>query len=430
MSKSEEDDMTSGAINGSLLEVNALTYAVPESLCLFTARSFNRNFAQRSAYSGTQQETIRFDLNSSSLYCQPQNSYLTFRCRLITPAEPVAQASTGTGSMMNIFRSIVIRSKSGVEITRNDALNVFSRYDTLYNESPAYLQKYGALEGWCDVPSPTSTQVIVSSVWSRFAIPLKRFSKLFDTSQYLPAALMSGLSIELVLENTNKAFLEVGGSTPSLITGYEVDQVSIMLDNTTLTDASARVLNGESASNGLEILFDSVYTTIVDMPSLSSSINAQVRRACSEATQAMAIVVPQSTQANIKFDSFASVPWDTLLHRWRLGGLYMTSSDIQDGPVPDGVESFFLASTVSDVFKHPHMEGGISLAEFKAWAGVHAVSLEKNTSLQLSGSSTSNSRVLELDATFQTSVTAKQVYVMMRYATVVRCYLDNVAVTS
>jgi hypothetical protein len=430
MSKGEEDDMTSGAINGSLLEVNALTYSVPESLCLFTARSFNRNFAQRSAYSGTQQETIRFDLNSSSLYCCPQNSYLTFQCKLTTPAEPVAQATTASGSMMNIFRSIVIRSKSGVEICRNDALNVFSRYDTLYNESPAYLQKYGALEGWCDVRSPTSTQVIVQSgTWARFAIPLRRLSKLFDTPNYLPAALMSGLSLELVLESVNRAFLEVGGSSPSLISGYELQNVSIMLDNTTLTDASARVLNAESASNSLEILFDSIYTTVVDQPALSASVNCQVRRACSEATQAVAIVVPQSTQANIKFDSFASVPWDTLLHRWRLGGLYMTSSDIQD-PQVDGVESFFLASAVSDVFKHPHMEGGISLTEFKAWAGVHAVSLEKNTSLLLSGSATSNSRVLELDATFQTSVTAKQVYVMMRYATVVRCYLDNVAVTS
>ena len=426
----EDDTSGDSGSTGSLMEVNSLVYRVPESLCLGTARSFNRNFFQRNSYSGSQAETMRIDINSSSLYACSKNSYLQFEVKL-TASTGVDYANFGTGSAMNCFRSIVCRSKSGTEIFRNDALNVWSRINTLYSESESYLTKQGQLEGWVFplLTNTSSVQLIASDRWTKFCIPLKRLGDFFNQSEYLPPALLSGMSIELVLEDYRRVFLEVGGANPTTITGYDIRNVSIMLDTLTLSDASQKTINQESASNGLEYTFQSCYISIVDQPSLQTGLSVQIRKAASECNSAMCVITPSFAQTSVKVCSFGSFTWDTLTWRWRLGGLYFSSSDFSD-PMKDGVEAYQQAMVYSDTFKHPHMNPYMSLDSYKSFAAANIVSLEKNSSLQLSGSATNNSRVLELTATLEANSLARSVYVLLNYTTVVRAYLDNVSVTS
>lgn len=408
------------------LLVNDLVYVSPEPLSLAVNRTQNRQFFQRSVY--TQQETARIDLNSGTEYCDPANSYLTFNV-LLTGTTNSFSANFGTGSAMNLIRQVTIRSKSGTEIDRVENANIFSRIKTLNTESMAYLETTGSIEGWSieNLKNIGGIQYLLEGVNAQtYAIPLKRLSGFFEPikqGQLLPAAIMSGLTIEIIFEDVRTAVVRNPAQTTATCTGYTISNISIVLDSVALTDDTQKTLNSISASSGLEITYPRVYTSINDMNGSSANLSAQVRKAVSNTSYAVAVSLNPAYIRNINEDSFASAYLaDTV--QWRIGSLYFPNQPLKD---PTGVESFYNTKMVFNKLKNEHQESAVSYTMYSQTCGSLCASFEKNQLLQLSGIPCNNSRCLELECLFS-SANTRQVYVFLVYNAVSRSYLDNTSV--
>lgn len=429
---SEKDDVSD-------LLVNNLVYVSPENLSLAVNRSYQKMFFQKQTYAS--QETARIDLNSGTSYIDPENSYLKFSVQLtVASGSPNAYCSLGSGSAMNFIRTVTIRSKSGVELARDEFANVYSRINVLNTESAEYLRTVGSVEGW-DVPSIqtgvfTNTYNLSNETKIAYSLPLKRLSTFFDPKKnnLLPACLVSGLSIELIFENVAQAIVLIQSSppvVPASVTGYTISDISLNCDCIQLTDDSQKTLNSISSNNGLEVTYSRIYTSINDVPNSTTNINAQIRKAVSNASHAVAVIMDPTKINNINVDSFATLRPDFSSIQWRLGSLYFPNQPIQ--PVPnayqfDIVDLFNMNKMTYNKFKQSHNESVVSYDMFKErGCGSICVSLERTQELELSGLALNNSRVLELDGQFS-QPQSRSVYVFLVYNCVSRSYIDNVSV--
>ena len=426
---SEKDDVSD-------LLVNNLIYVSPENLSLAVNRTYQKMFFQKQTYAS--QETARCELNSGTAYFDPENSYLKFSVQLtVGSGSTEAFCSFGSGSAMNLIRTVTIRSKSGVELARDEFANIYSRINVLNTESAEYLRTVGSVEGW-DVDCLTtgtissSSYIITNSGKTTYSLPLKRLSTFFDPKKnnLLPASLISGLSMEIIFENVNQAVKIISGST-AVVTGYTISDISLNCDCVQLTDDTQKTLNNVSASNGLEVTYSRIYTSINDVPNSTTNISAQIRKAVSNASHAIAVIMDPPSQNNISVDSFKCLTPSFTSVQWRLGSLYFPNQPIQPvigGTSDDVIELFNMSKMTYNKFKQSHNESVVSYNAFRSYGcGSICVSLEKTQELELSGLSLNSSRVLELDGQFVSSAN-RSVYVFLVYSCVSRSYIDNVSV--
>jgi len=195
------------------LMVNNLVYKQPLALSLATSRHYNRLFWQRTEYKNASLQTAVIDWTSGSDYIDTENSYLTFTVQLVTSGAAIT-ANFGSGSAMNLIRSILIKSRSGTELERIDRVNFWSRINTLYTSSDDYLRKFGSVMGFGSTRTGAGDAANVSdTAKTRFAIPLCFLAPFFKSikGNKLPAQLASGLHMEIVWEDPRTAlFLKSG----------------------------------------------------------------------------------------------------------------------------------------------------------------------------------------------------------------------------
>lgn len=169
-----------------------------------------------------------------------------------------------------------------------------------------------------------------------------------------------------VLHNTSASQT---ASSPTTITTYTIEKPKMVLKSVQLTDATQRALNELSATNGLEIVYTDYERTEQNFAS-SSTMQVEVRKACSRALQAYARVRvtktgdlgmryekhlddgPDSTYwqkyggpavaatadkatsdvyTPARFDSFASEPLSQVSsYQWQLGSLYFPQQPLKD----------------------------------------------------------------------------------------------------
>ena len=414
-------DVSQQAGSGDLL-VNNLTYEQPKALSLAVNRTFNRQYFQRDNYSAGQ--TAIIDLNTGSDYIDPTNSYLTFSV-LLTGTTPTANFASG--SAMNLIRQVTIRSRSGTEIDRVERANIWARNDALYTLPDSYLKKFGQVQGFGDTRTAADAANMDSVTATRFCIPLNRLAPFFRPLKKglkIPPQLASGLHMEIIWEAAATAITVKSGT----LTGYDISNIQIMCDSVAMTDETQKTINMESASTGLEYSYPRIYTSITSLQTNQTSVSIQVRKAVSQACIAYGVVLDQANLIDETKDSMASVAWDTERWQYRLGALYFPHQPIDNAT--DGVESFYQSQYMFDKVKHPYAESSVSLTEFKTGGlGMHAVTLEKDTALNLSGLPVNNSRVLEANLQFTSVPAAREVLVFLEYCCVSKSYVDNTAVS-
>jgi len=413
------------------LLVNNLIYVSPDPLSLAVQRNLCKNFFQRSTYEGGTGSTARCDLNSGSYYIDPANSYLTFDIQLTGTAPFLA--NFGIGSAMNCLNQILLRTKSGVEIDRVERANIFSLYETINTESIQYLNTNGSVEGFQTnyltgnsggYVYPLNTQTA-----KRFVLPLKRLSNFFNpvkAGQLLPAAIMSGLSIEIIFEDYRTAFLKAPGAGGTC-TGYTISNIALMLDSVTLTDDCQKTLNSISSQSGLELTYARSYCSINEVN--TTQVSCQVRKAVSNACYAMAVILNPAHIQDITQDSFASMPFTVSRYQTRLGSLYFPQQPvIATGSEPSvDIEAFIDSKACFNKYHDNHQEGATSFYSFALNAGTICVNLQRDQNLLVSGAPVNNSRVLEMDLNFISALN-RSIYVFMVYNCVSRAYLDNTSV--
>ena len=113
--RSEEPANGNGDVDAArsgLVSLNGLDYVLQPDLSVAVARKHVTNYAQQPGYSPGQK--ISIIMNSGSQYIDPQNSFLKLTVENTTDAG----GTFGLGSACNLFKRIVISSRSGDEVER------------------------------------------------------------------------------------------------------------------------------------------------------------------------------------------------------------------------------------------------------------------------------------------------------------------------
>jgi hypothetical protein len=404
------------------LMVNNLVYKQPAALSLAVNRTYKKMFFQRSAYTGDKSTTMICDWNTGTSYVNCDNSYLSFKVAL-TGTTPTA--SFGSGSAMNVINEVRIQSRSGTELERLQNANLWSKFDSLYTKPKGNLETVGSIQGFGATLDPVVDGANLGATFKRFVLPLYVVSPFFRPmkKQLLPPQLASGLHFEFVLEDFRTALLGITGTT----TGYNIEGLYFNLDCVDMTDDVQRTINMESAQDGLEYTYERIFTSISQLPSSQLSISMQLRKAVSQACFATTLTVSQADRINIAKDPLCCVPFNYTSFQYRLGALYFPNQEVQDAV--DGVEAYMIAQETYDKLKHPYSEGAMNLTNFKLKHGILAASFEKDTNLNVSGLPINNSRICELNATYEAVVEPLEVVTFLQYCVVSRSYIDNCALS-
>ena len=302
------------------LLINNLIYEMPKALSLATGRTHVKQYPQRNTYNLDRNTTMVFDWNTGNSYIDAKNSYLTMKIRAITPNTAIAAMPVfGTGSALNMFREIRIRSRSGVELSRLENCNLYNKNRLDYNYTPAWHNSIGRSFFYDLNASPfnqTNTKI------STLTIPLCELDSFFRPlkGQLLPAQLASGLRIELSMESIQKTFKDTAGFlTPASI---ELFDIAMVLDTVNLSDETAKLLNLESSQSGLEYCYPRVYNFSNVYPAGTANFSMQITKSVSQAVHVHATIQQSDTVNDAGADSFLSAEWKTLSYQWRLGSQY------------------------------------------------------------------------------------------------------------
>jgi len=178
----------------SLLAVNQLQYTLPPQLGICTSRKHVVMFPQQASYTGS--STIIIDSQTGSTYVDPFNSYFVFKVNLTTTGPAVW--SWGSGSVANLIDRIIVRSRSGKELSRVESFPLWAKYSQLYSKGRDWCQTIGRSQGYADYNvAPTNTTYgdsYASGDDHTFILPLHLipcFAPL--NGKLLPPQLMEGL---------------------------------------------------------------------------------------------------------------------------------------------------------------------------------------------------------------------------------------------
>lgn len=398
--------------NSSVLALNGLRYKMPAPLSTSVMRTHKKQYSQRQAYASG--ETIVFDINSTG-FIDPEMSYLR-----MTIAAVGANAGFGAyGSAMNVIRDVRIQSKNGTELDRIQSANEYSVYRTNYNIDKQELLANEPMTGFGTMAGPTVANA-VTVAGNTFLIPLSWVSGLFRPhvkGQKIPPHLLSGARIELQLESFGRALVS-GGAT----TGYNITNPQIVLMEHTLNDNSLKVLTEESANNGLEYVYDRVFTTVESTP--NQVLSTQVRKAVSQATSVFCAVHLTTGQSDVAADSFLSADNAGNGHfgsfTYRLGSNYFPHQVVDERK-----EAF----NISRMSMKNEPVGAVSTVTFDNWNTQLlqvGVQLKTDSDISSSGLAVNNSATVELQYDAGAAlVGGRTYYIFMVYTALARSFLSQ-----
>ena len=414
------------------LLINNLIYEMPKALSLATGRTHVKQYPQRNTYNMDRNTTIVFDWNTGNSYIDAKNSYLTFKLRAINPDTVIAvMPSFGDGSALNMFREVRIRSRSGVELSRLENCNLYNKNRMDYNYTEAWHNTIGRSFFYDVNFSPFNQANTKNSV---VTIPICEIDSFFRPlkGQLIPAQLASGLRIELSMESIQKTFQDVLlYLAPATVELYDI---AMVLDTVNLSDETAKLLNLESSQSGLEYCYPRVYNFSNVYPAGTQNFSMQITKSVSQAVHVHACIQKSDNVNNTIFDSFDSETWKVTSYQWRLGSQYYPHQALimpTGSGESDSYEAYMLTMSSFDKMNTVFKESRIDPQQFYLEKGIISTSLERNQSLQISGSPINNSRILELlverdgsnDGTNKVEVNS-----FLEYISVAKTYIDNVAV--
>tara|TARA_R110002153_G_scaffold129228_2_gene277885 strand:- start:4261 stop:5496 length:1236 start_codon:yes stop_codon:yes gene_type:complete len=400
MSKGEAraDDIT------DLLDVNDLVYELPKNLSLAAARNTKEYHFQKSEYTNGDGSMI-CTLQTGGQYVNWAASHLKFK---------LTRTSTGTsdwgkGSAANIFREVIITSRSGQEIARLDRSNVYRlHHDRLYM-SAEELASVGSLMGYDEA-------AVATGVPGTYIIPMCKICTLFDNKKLMPNWLASGLRIELRLESPATAF---DAAAATAVTAYTIKDPKIIVDTFLLNDSAMKKLNEISARNALEYVYKSVHCITDSFSTGDNTID--INKAVSRALGAMAVSRRTANIANATVDSLKSEGFDFEHTQFRLGSQYYPQQPLQ------GLEEHYWNTLyTSEKLKSSH-PSSVSKSDYNTDYGVTTTNLERSNVLDLSGQPINNSMTLSCELKYLSSA-SRRVCVFLEYVIVSKIYVNNVSV--
>jgi hypothetical protein len=396
-------DNKSSNANAMVLQTNGLRYVMPKPLSTSLVRTFKKQYSQRQTYGPA--ETIVFDFNVSG-QVDPEVSYLTFK---LSSDQAFAFAD---GSVGNIIREIRIQSKNGVELDRIQNFNAWNYIRINTMEDGDELAFKGLLTG----------HQIANFVaaGAQFVLPCSHLSGLFRPhvkGQKIPSHMLSGARIEITLENVNRALIGNGNTT------YTVEKPTFNLMEHTLNDNTLKVLTEESANNGLEYVYDRVFTSIETTN--NNTLHTQIKKAVSQATCVVTTVHLANAQSQQNADSFATTPPANGVfekYQYRIASNYFPQLAV------DNVAEAYMVS--QSAFNPERVKGWNSnngVVNYNSDQFHVSVPLKSDHEISSSGLAINNSATLALE--YESSDAQNKIYyTFLVYTALARCFLNQVTV--
>ena len=393
----------------SLLAVNALQFTLPPQLGIATSRKHVVMFPQQASYTGS--STIIIDSQTGSTYVDPFNSYFVFKVALTTNA--ARPWSWGSGSVANLIDRIIVRSRSGKELSRVESFPLWAKYSQLYSKGRDWNQTISRAQGYPDysaAPADASYgDSYASGATYTFVLPLHLvpcFAPL--NGKLLPPQLMEGLRLEITLANPAAAVAPYAAAT-ALTTVTSVVTPELHYDCFTIADQFARKIIDMSARSGLKLLYEEAFHTLV--VATTNTINFDIKKACSKGLRLMLIPRDSTVVGVVNNDPVASSQYSFLTQQINIGSEYIPNQKLSTG-----IDAkTFLESYYQTMFAHNALSGSTTISP-EQYLGVDdrtaynsamsCFTLNKSNVTGLNGFVINNSRALVVNLTSDTGTVA------------------------
>jgi len=323
-------------------------------------------------------------------------------------------ASFGSGSAMNLIKSIKILSSSGIELSRTEDANVYHKFISRSTHSSNWYRSIATIMGH----NPVGNEFLLDGTKSIFCIPLTELDPFFNLydNKLLPANLASGLRVEITWENLEVALFSSAGG----ITSYVVSEIEFRTESVTLADSAMAILNREAATNGLELTYDRVYTSPTNTGT-NLEENVEIRKAVSLAKGVFCITIPTANQVQTA-DSFLTNAYAFSSADVRLGNQHYPFQ-----PIENPQEGYF--NYLKQYGKHKTY-GNEPITEYEDYSqhgmAMICASFENDDSLNLTGIPVNSSRIAEIRFTRTSTIPIKTI-AFLTYTALCRASLSNVS---
>ncbi len=411
----------------NIYEKNKMLYSIPESLTLAKKRTQVISTFDEETFDDVRgSEVLRCTWNTGEYMVSCKTSYLV----VTVSAKAVEEEgwTFGTGSVMSIFRDLIIRSKSGVELCRLNDPKVWNKIKYYYETPIKRKEQIQELGGYVDF---SATTTIVGTTYNtsepsnfrkyKLALPLDFVSPLFssvDGSEFLPSQLAEGLTFEF--NPASKETIFKTGMNP--ITQYNIHDIKFRLDCVILNDRSLMQLQNRCHKAGLEWVCHGVYKQDIKSIPQDVAVQNQINFSVSQALKVDTVYQLSDRQALSGTDKcgFTNVIRD---FQYRSGSDYFPKNRVRDAGVKL-VETYIQA-----VYTHPFTHA--SLGDFISNNTIYSANLNLNDDLELCGIIVNNSKVLEFLAEGNSGVSTNvDVTTLLHYVKVVKIMGMNISVAT
>jgi hypothetical protein len=243
--------------------------------------------------------------------------------------------------------------------------------------------------------------------------------------QLIPAQLASGLRFELLMEDANVG-LKAASSTDTA--GYEITACSLNLSSYILSDVVLRTINESSASSGLELVHQTIYSAIGQRT--GTLLNSELGRAASRVLKC--VYRERELYTGPNQDNFVSPTWSDTYYvqesQTRLGSLFFPNTSLRgDSALLMSPELYAQALMAFGTYTQTRPESDVSEKDFRTGKAIIAQTFERSNVLDLSGVPTSSSRIINLNARFSDGTTRDSEFFMF-YVQLLRIFSSNVTV--
>lgn len=431
MSAPREENKAAGEnVMSNLMQLNKLTYRVPPSLSVAKERRYVENFAQQRTYSDSQ--TIVFNLNTGSQFLDGKRSYMAFK--LDTTA--ASTGDLGRGSCANLFRSIRVKARSGVEICRLEGANLWThvhqRWNCPRNSFATTLQAQGYRannEGILSTTDGSGTQLGAGG--ARFILPLHAIP-CFNQSRLLPPQLCDGMIIELELQTVANAIFSSAGTPPAAFT---ISELKCRWDAYDLADAFDRKINEMAARDGLSLVHKEYYRTLVS--GNQTDYQYDIKKSCSKALGVYVCPRLSANINNVNADSNVLNDQKVVRYQFQVGSTYypnapMTNSTTGVAPSNQTSAEAYWYSLASWHRTDCHKDQDVSISNFVGGVepkmGIASTSFCKSQVSDLAGVMVNSARACNVDIQCD-AAQSRRLDSYLCHARLVKVFLENAVVS-
>jgi len=404
-----------------------MSYDIPDSLTLVKKRTqIEAPFDEETFDNVKGSEVLRCSWNTGEYMVSSKKSYLVVT--ISAKATAVEGWTFGTGSVMSIFRDLIIRSKSGVELCRINDPKIWNKIKFYYDTHVDRKEQVQELSGYVEASAITT---FVGQTYDtaepddfrkyKLAIPLDYLSPMFtsvDGSEYIPSQLCEGLTFEFYTAAKETIFKT--GMNP--ITQFNIHDIKFRLDCVILNDRSLMELQNRCHKKGLEWVCHGVYKQDIKGIQEDVDVQNQINFSVSQALRADTIyqLSTRNNQTGTDKCGFFNTCRD---FQYRSGSDYYPMNRVKD----TGVK--LMETYIQATYTHPLTHS--SQGDFASSNTIYSTNLNLNDDLELSGIIVNNSKTLEyLGAGKSGSTLSVDVSTLLQYVKVIKIVGMNVSVAT